>query len=146
MIPVKFKKIDPDAQIPKFKTPGSAGCDLCACIEMTQRIEPGATFLVPTGLIMEIPEGYEGQVRSRSGLCVNTGLRVANSPGTVDSDYRGEVKVILTNTGRAVEHINKGDRIAQMVFAKVEQAQFINVDEVSETERGDGGFGSTGKN
>lgn len=144
MIPVKVKKINSMAQFPKYKTVGSAGCDLCACIEMTKRIDPGETFMVPTGLIFEIPAGYEGQVRSRSGLCLNTGLRVANSPGTVDSDYRGEVKVILTNTGKVAEHINRDDRIAQIVFCPVERAEFIDVDSVSETERGDGGFGSTG--
>lgn len=140
-IPVKIKTIN-GANVPKYETAGAAGFDL-ASTEMSI-IAPGETVLIGTGLFMEIPEGYELQIRPRSGMSVKTKLRVANSPGTIDSDYRGEIKIILTNHGTDYRTINVGDRIAQGVLAPVYQARFVKVELMSETERGDGGFGSTG--
>lgn len=151
---VKVKKLSPDAVIPEYATPGSAGFDLVA-IE-TISLRPGETRLVKTGLSMEIPPGFELQVRPRSGTSLKTHLRVANAPGTVDSDYRGEVCVIITHSGQRGDifgnghtdldiEIAKGTRIAQGVVAPVMQAIFEVVDELSDTSRGAGGFGSTGK-
>lgn len=130
------------AQIPEYKTEGAAGCDLTsieACI-----IHPGCSAIVDTGLIMEIPAGYEMQIRPRSGLAAREGLTVLNSPGTIDSDYRGRIKVILHNTGSQQVHVHVGDRICQAVLKEAPQAKFIEVTSVSTTERGEGGFGSTG--
>jgi dUTP pyrophosphatase len=107
-------------------------------------INPGQRALVPTGLFLEIPEGYEGQVRPRSGLAAKDGITVLNSPGTIDSDYRGEVKVILINHGEVTKYFKPGDRIAQLVFCKVERAELIEVETLTDTERGTGGFGHTG--
>jgi dUTP pyrophosphatase len=139
---VKIKRVHPDAVIPKYATPGSAGFDMVAVEDVT--LEPGEAKLVRTGLAFEIPEGYEMQVRPRSGISLKTPLRIANSPGTVDADFRGEVRIIAWNTGDDEISINKGDRIAQGVIAPVVRAQFEVVDELSETERGAGAFGSTG--
>jgi dUTP pyrophosphatase len=140
---VKFKYLTPHAVLPFYATPGSAGMDLVAANEETITVFPDATVLVPLGFAMELPPGFEAQVRPRSGLAVK-GVAVANSPGTVDSDYRGEMKVILRNHGQTL-HIHKGDRIAQMVIARVVQAKFVIETELTETSRGSGGFGSTGK-
>lgn len=148
---VKIKKLHPDAVIPKYATPGAAGFDLVALEDV--EILPGCTRLVKTGLSVEIPTGYELQVRPRSGTSLKTALRVANAPGTVDSDYRGEVCVIMSNTNvyqgidykAKVENIKKGDRIAQGVICPVFQAEFEVVEDLSVTDRGAGGFGSTGK-
>jgi dUTP pyrophosphatase len=144
---VKIKKLHPDAIVPQYSTPGAAGFDLVA-IE-TVILNPGETKLVKTGLAVEIPAGYEMQVRPRSGTSLKTTLRVANAPGTIDSDYRGEVCVIVTNTEAyldgAPSYVDKGDRIAQGVIAPVIQAQFEIAEELSSTDRGAGGFGSTGK-
>ena len=140
---IKFKKLNDNAVIPAYQTKGSAGADLVSVEEKT--LIPGETAMVSTGFSMEIPDGYEVQIRPRSGLAAKHSITVTNSPGTVDSDFRGEVKVILTNLGKADFTIKPGDRVAQMVVAKVEQPEFELVDELSETERGEGGFGSTGK-
>jgi len=132
------------AIIPEYKTAGAAGADLCALLDSPLTIPSGKFAMVPTGLFFEIPEGYEVQVRPRSGLAAKNGVTVLNTPGTIDSDYRGEIKVILINLGSADFTINSGDRIAQMIVAPVTQAKFEITDSLSETERGTGGFGSTG--
>lgn len=132
------------AVIPEYKTAGAAGADLCALLEEPLIIPAGRSVMVPTGLFFEIPQGYEVQVRPRSGLAAKNGVTVLNTPGTIDSDYRGEIKVILINLGAADFTVNSGDRIAQMVIAPVTQAAFTITDSLSETERGSGGFGSTG--
>lgn len=156
-IRVRVKKLHPDAVIPEYKTEGAAGFDLVAVEDVL--INRGETKLVRTGLAFEIPPGYELQIRPRSGLSLETPLRIANAPGTVDSDYRGEVKIIVTNIApydedledeyyigseSNFEYIEKGTRIAQGVIAPVFRAEFEEVDELSGTERGAGGFGSTG--
>lgn len=132
------------AKIPEYKTAGAAGADLCACICQPVTIPAGKTAVVPTGLFFEIPQGYEVQIRPRSGLAAKNSVTVLNTPGTIDSDYRGEIKVILSNFGENEFVINNGDRIAQMVIAPVVQASFTVVSELSDTARGTGGFGSTG--
>ena len=133
--------------LPAYETVNSAGMDLRAYLpEGPVTLEPMQRALVPTGLYMEIPEGYEGQVRSRSGLAIKSGITVLNSPGTIDADYRGQVCVILINLSDKAFVINSGDRIAQLVIAKCEQMEPIKVETLSETERGAGGFGHTGKN
>lgn len=144
---IKVKIINKSTnQNPSYETDGSAGVDLRANIEDSIVLHPFERMLIPTGLFMEIPEGYEGQVRPRSGLAIKHGITVLNTPGTVDSDYRGEVCVILINLSQDQYVIKNGERIAQMVFSKVEKAAFAEVRELSETERGDGGFGHTGAN
>ena len=130
--------------LPEYKTPGSSGMDVRADIDSPITVQPLRRVIVPTGLYPEIPEGYEIQVRPRSGLAVNNGITVLNTPGTVDESYRGEIKVALINLGSESFVINPGDRIAQLVLCKYERAEVIPVDEISETERGDSGFGSTG--
>jgi dUTP diphosphatase len=133
--------------LPAYQSKGAAGLDLVAAID-TQHpltLAPGARALVPTGLVLEIPAGYEAQVRPRSGMALNYGITVLNSPGTIDSDYRGEVCVILANLGHAPFEIRRGERIAQLVVGPVLRAQLVEVTNVSKTARGDGGFGSTGK-
>ncbi len=132
------------ATIPEYKTAGAAGADLCALLDSPLTIPAGKFAMVPTGLFFEIPEGYEVQVRPRSGLAAKNGITVLNTPGTIDSDYRGEIKVILINLGQSDFTINSGDRIAQMIIAPVIQAKFEITESLSETERGTGGFGSTG--
>ncbi len=138
---------DKELGLPVYQTAQAAGADVKASLGSGESmvIKPGERVLVPTGLSMEIPVGYEIQVRPRSGLSLKTGLLVVNSPGTIDADYRGEVKVILGNLGTKDEVIAHGDRIAQLVLAPVTQASFMQVDALGETERGSGGFGSTGK-
>ena len=132
--------------LPSYETANSAGMDLRAYLPDGELvIKPMQRILVPTGLFMEIPIGYEGQVRPRSGLAIKSGITVLNSPGTIDADYRGEVKVILINLSENDFVIKSGDRIAQLVIAKCEQIEVVNVQELSETERGAGGFGHTGK-
>ncbi len=131
-------------KLPEYATPGSAGMDIRACLENPIVIGPGAVELVPTGIAIAIPRGYECQVRSRSGLALKQGIFALNSPGTIDSDYRGEVKIILANFSKEPVEINHGDRIAQLVFAKHETAEFEISDELPESARGEGGFGSTG--
>jgi dUTP pyrophosphatase len=127
--------------LPSYKTAGAAGMDVMAASD--GELAPGARALVPTGLFMEIPEGYEGQMRPRSGLALKHGITMLNSPGTIDSDYRGEVGLILYNASDELFRYKKGDRLGQIVFAKVEQAEVVQVESLSDTERGSGGFGST---
>ena len=142
---LKLPHFDQNFSLPSYETSGAAGADVRACLSDTLVIKTGERVLVPTGLAMEIPYGYEIQVRPRSGMSFKTSLMVLNAPGTIDSDYRGEVKVILGNLGLKDEVTNHGDRVAQLVLAPVTQAQYIVEDMLSETARGAGGFGSTGK-
>lgn len=134
-----------DEPLPAYETAQSAGMDLRANLEEPLALAPGARALVPTGLFLQIPDGYEAQVRPRSGLAFKRGLTVLNSPGTIDADYRGEVGVILVNLSAEEQLIEKGERVAQLLFAPVTRAEFVEVAELAETERGSGGFGSTGK-
>ena len=135
-----------DNQLPAYETIHSAGMDLRAYLpEGPIVLKPMQRTLVPTGLFMEIPEGYEGQVRPRSGLAIKNGITVLNTPGTIDADYRGEVKIILINLSDTDFIINSGERVAQIVFAKCEQMEVVSVETLSDTERGAGGFGHTGK-
>ncbi len=131
-------------QLPAYETPLSAGVDLRANIDDKIVLKPLERALVKTGLFIALPEGFEAQVRPRSGLAYKKGITVLNSPGTIDADYRGEVGVILVNLSNEDFVVEDGERIAQMVVAKCEQAEFVEVNELSETERGEGGFGSTG--
>lgn len=136
-------------ELPKYETEQSAGLDVKAVITEEPGhyiINPGERVLIKTGLFFQLPEGYEAQVRPRSGLALKQGITVLNSPGTIDADYRGEIGVILINHGRERVAINHGDRIAQIIFNKIERASLISVSELFETERGSGGFGSTGHN
>jgi len=130
--------------LPAYETKASAGLDIRANVEKPIVLKPLERVLVKTGLFFEIPEGYEAQVRPRSGLALKKGITVLNAPGTIDADYRGEVGVILINLSQEDFTIEDGERIAQVVFAQVEQAAWINVETLTETERGEGGFGSTG--
>jgi dUTP pyrophosphatase len=131
--------------IPTRATPGSAGFDLRAAIREPLTLQPGRRALVPCGVALAIPEGWEGQVRPRSGLAARHGVTVLNAPGTIDSDYRGEVKVPLVNLGEEPFVVTRGERIAQILFAPVPDARFVLVDALAEGARGDGGFGSTGR-
>jgi dUTP pyrophosphatase len=133
-----------DLPLPEYQTQGSAGMDLRAAVEHPVTLEPGKIAMVPTGLRVAIPAGYEAQVRPRSGLALKHGVTVLNTPGTVDSDYRGPVNVILCNLGPSSFEIRRGDRIAQMVVTRVERIEWKCVESVNETERGSGGFGHTG--
>ena len=130
--------------LPAYASPGSAGVDLRAAVEGDQTIEPGQRLQVPTGLILELPDGFEGQVRPRSGLAIRHGVTLLNTPGTIDSDYRGEVKVILVNLGQESFRLSRGDRIAQLIVAPVSQVVLKETDSLGSTDRGEGGFGSTG--
>ena len=141
---VKIKNISKN-EIPKYETDGSAGLDLRANLDQTITLKPLQRILVPTGLFIELEKGYEAQIRARSGLAIKNGICLANGIGTIDSDYRGEIKIILINLGDQDFKINSGDRIAQMVIAKYEQVEFELVEQLNETERSDGGFGHTGK-
>jgi len=131
--------------LPAYATPGSAGMDLMAHIEVPVILQPLERQLIPTGLFIELPEGYEAQVRPRSGLAVKYGLTILNAPGTIDADYRGEIKVILINLSKEPHSIQPGDRIAQMIIGKAEQVGWELVSIIGETERNHGGFGHTGK-
>lgn len=130
--------------VPSYETSGAAGADVRAFLNEPVVIPVGKRAMIPTGLFFAIPEGFEIQVRPRSGLAAKNGVTVLNTPGTIDSDYRGEVKVILINLGDADFTVNNGDRIAQLIVAPVTQGIFVKTDKLDETERGDGGFGSTG--
>lgn len=130
--------------LPGYQTEGSSGMDLLAAVEVPLAVQPGAIVLVPTGLRLAIPEGFEGQVRPRSGLALRHGISVLNSPGTIDADYRGELQIILANLGRDVFSIERGMRIAQLVLARVERLRWIPSPELPDTARGAGGFGHTG--
>lgn len=132
-------------QLPSYETIASAGMDLRANLDKKLSLKPLERVLVPTGIFIELPVGFEAQVRPRSGLAYKKGVGVVNSPGTIDADYRGEIKVILINLSENELVLEDGERVAQMVIAKHERAEWIEVDELSETDRGAGGFGSTGK-
>lgn len=131
--------------LPEYKTRMSAGMDLRANIDEVVVLQPLERKLIPTGLYIELPEGYEAQIRPRSGLALNEGLGLLNSPGTIDADYRGEIGVIVVNLSNNVITIRDGERICQMIIHRVEQVELVEVKELGETERGDGGFGHTGK-
>lgn len=133
-----------DLELPSYATSEAAGMDVRAAVETEVILEPGNRMLIPTGLVFDIPKGFEVQVRPRSGLAIKNGITMLNSPGTIDSDYRGEVKVIVINHGKEPFIIKRGERIAQLVVAPVVQLPVIEVSDVTETERGSGGFGSTG--
>ena len=133
-----------DIPLPKYITSGSAGLDICAAIDEQMIIEPMSTVLVPTNLAIELEQGYECQVRTRSGLAIKNGIFALNAPGTIDSDYRGEIKIILSNFSKVPFTINRGDRIAQLVFAKYEQASLVEVKKIEDSIRGADGFGSSG--
>ncbi|MFN5055747.1 MAG: dUTP diphosphatase [Bacteroidota bacterium] len=131
--------------LPAYATSGSSGMDLRAFLSHSITLAPMERMLVPTGLFMEIPQGFEAQVRPRSGLAIKQGITCLNTPGTIDADYRGEIKVILINLSNEPQVIEDGDRIAQMVFQKIEQVEWIETDHLGETLRSEGGFGHTGK-
>ena len=139
---VRFRKVHPDAALPSYAHPSDAGMDVRSVEDLT--IAPGRRALVHTGLVMLLPPMYEAQVRPRSGLALKSGITVLNTPGTIDSGYRGEVGVILVNFGDTDFQVKKGDKVAQIVIAPVVQAQVVETSEVDETDRGAGGFGSTG--
>ena len=145
MIKVLVKKLNSKAQLPKYKTDGSSGMDLMALIENSVTIKPQKSALIPTGLSIAIPEDTEIQIRPRSGLAAKSSISVLNTPGTIDSDYRGEIKIILFNHGKEEFTVNNNDRIAQMILMPVLKAEFEEVEELPKTVRGSGGFGSTGK-
>ncbi|MDP2208008.1 MAG: dUTP diphosphatase [Bacteroidota bacterium] len=130
--------------LPNYATPGSAGMDLCAALNSDVILKPNDSYLIPTGFKIELPEGYEAQVRPRSGLAIKHNIIVLNSPGTIDSDYRGEIKVILKNLGDKDFIVKNGDRIAQLVIASYVRIEWDEVEKVNETKRGSGGFGHTG--
>ncbi|MFW9893369.1 MAG: dUTP diphosphatase [Candidatus Thorarchaeota archaeon] len=142
-VKVRVKRLSPDAQIPKAARKGDVAFDLYSVIDYELR--PGERFAVPTGIAVEIPLGYEGQVRPRSGLALKEGISVLNTPGTIDSGYRGEVKTIMINHNNEPFKITKGMRISQLAIRPVPEVEFVEVEELSDTERGEGGFGSTGK-
>ena len=144
MTKILIKRLSKEVPLPKYETSGSSGMDLAANINANIEISPGKTAIVPTGLALSIPKGFEVQIRPRSGLAANQKISVLNTPGTIDADYRGEIKVILINLGQESFKVEKGLRIAQMVVCPVIQAQLKEVDDLNETERGKGGFGSTG--
>ncbi len=146
MTEVKVIKLNPRAKVPQYMSSGASGCDVTACLENTMEIAPGKRAAVPTGLKFEIPQGYEVQVRPRSGFAFKRGLTVVNAPGTIDSDYRGEVMVLVVNLGDEPVAIAPGDRIAQLVLQKVERIEWLESAELSQSVRAEGGFGSTGFN
>ena len=143
-VEIRFLRLHQGAQLPAYQTEHAAGLDLHACIEAPVTLSPGDIAMIPCGFAMAIPHGFEAQVRPRSGLATKHGIGMPNSPGTVDSDYRGEMKVPLINLGRVAFVVEPKMRVAQMVFARVARAEISVVNELSETNRGSGGFGSTG--
>ncbi len=147
MLQIKLKKLPNlgDLELPEYQTSGSAGMDLRAAIDAPELLYANGRILIPLGFAMEIPKGFEAQIRPRSGLAMSNGIMVANSPGTIDSDFRGEVKVILINNGSLIFEILPGMRIAQMVIAPVAQCKWHVVEELCGTDRGAGGYGSTGR-
>jgi len=134
-----------DIPLPAYATDGSSGMDIYAAVENETIVKPGETVLIPSGFHIEVPKGYDAQVRPRSGLAIKHGIGILNSPGTIDSDYRGEVKIILTNFGKEDFIVRRSDRIAQLVISPVVRAEWVEVKEVEQTSRGPGGFGHTGK-
>jgi len=144
-VKVEIKRLhSEDLPLPQYMTSGAAGVDLFAACDEEIAIPAGGRVLVPTGLAVSIPEGHEGQIRPRSGLAIKHGLTLLNTPGTIDADYRGEIKLIVINLGDKEYILKRGERIAQMVFARVEQAELVEVEELGDTVRGAGGFGHTG--
>ena len=144
MIEILIKRFSKDVSLPKYKTDGSSGMDLTANIDSSIDLEPGKTAIIPTGISVAIPKDFEIQIRPRSGLAAKSQISVLNTPGTIDSDYRGEIKIILINLGSKVFTVNKGERIAQMVLCPLVKAKLKEVNNLDETKRGTGGFGSTG--
>jgi len=147
-VQIKIIRIDPaksDIPLPAYATEGSSGMDIRAAVTSDVHIPPGESMLIPTGFVVEIPRGYEAQIRPRSGLAIKHAVGILNAPGTIDSDYRGEVKIILTNFGRDSFTVCRGDRIAQMVICQVARIDWDEGHQVEETPRGAGGFGHTGK-
>ncbi|MEO8553717.1 MAG: dUTP diphosphatase [Kofleriaceae bacterium] len=142
---VLIKKLRPDAVMPRYMTAGAAGLDLCAAIDESIVLAPGRRASIGTGLAFALPEGYEGQLRPRSGLAKQHGITLVNSPGTLDHDYRAEVMILIINHGQDPVTIEPGQRIAQLVIAPVVQAELVESDALSDTARGSGGFGSTGR-
>ena len=145
MVKVLIKKLDPSVEIPNYKTAGASGMDLMAFIKQPIKLAPKSSCLVPTGLSVAFSEEYEIQIRPRSGLAAKNNISVLNTPGTIDSDYRGEIKIILFNHGSSEFVINNKDRVAQMILTPVEKIEFEEVVNLPDTLRGEGGFGSTGK-
>ncbi|MDY6970628.1 MAG: dUTP diphosphatase [Spirochaetota bacterium] len=143
MITVKIK-VSQAGKIPEYQSKGSSGADVFTCLDAPVIIEPGDIKLIPTGIYLEIPHGYEAQIRPRSGLAFKHGITLLNTPGTIDSDYRGEIGIIVANFGKEPFIVQNGMRIAQMVFCSVEQCNFIEVENINITERNQGGFGHTG--
>tara|TARA_B100000003_G_scaffold40239_1_gene34325 strand:+ start:186 stop:623 length:438 start_codon:yes stop_codon:yes gene_type:complete len=145
MVKVFIKKLNSSAQLPSYKTSGASGMDLMACIEKTINLEPGKSCLVPTGLSVAFPKEYEIQIRPRSGLAAKNNISVLNTPGTIDSDYRGELKIILFNHSKVNFTINNNDRVAQMILTPIIKMELEETDKLPDSIRGEGGFGSTGK-
>ena len=145
---IKFLRLNPesdkDVPLPRYMTEQSAGMDICAAVKAELTLDPGVIKLIPTGFAMAIPKGYEAQIRPRSGLAIKHGISIINSPGTIDADYRGEVKIGLINLGGEPYTISRGDRIAQMIINRVFQARIKVVEKLDETQRNTGGFGHTG--
>ncbi len=144
MIQIKVKKLHPNALVPVYMTEHAAGMDLCTVVDEPVVLAPGERALLPTGLAMEIPAGYEGQVRPRSGLALKKGIALVNSPGTIDADYRGEIGIIIINHGSEPVEFMPGDRVAQLIIAPVTRAALIEVEDLNDTGRNSGGFGHTG--
>jgi len=145
-MPIEVKIINTSSNpLPEYATPGSAGLDIRASLDIPQTLQPMERTMIPTGIFIELPQGYEAQVRPRSGMAVKQGITVLNTPGTIDSDYRGEIKIILINLSGEEQVIHPGDRIAQMVIQQVEQVIWKPVEQLAETVRSAGGFGHTGK-
>lgn len=147
-ISIKIRQLEEssDLPLPEYETEGASGMDIRASVKEPVLLKPGDIQFIPTGLIVSIPAGYEGQIRPRSGLALNHGIGMVNAPGTIDSDYRGEIGIILINWGRRPVTIRRGDRIAQMIISKVCRADMIRVEELDLTQRGEGGFGHSGVN
>tara|TARA_B100002051_G_C16647425_1_gene592023 strand:+ start:420 stop:860 length:441 start_codon:yes stop_codon:yes gene_type:complete len=144
MIEILIKRLSKNVNLPKYETEGSSGMDLAADITSTINIKPGEFSIIPTGISVSIPVNYEIQIRPRSGLAAKNQISVLNTPGTIDADYRGEIKVILINLGNKTFKVEKGLRIAQMVLCPIEKAKIREVEDLEKTDRGSGGFGSTG--
>jgi dUTP pyrophosphatase len=144
MTKILIKRLSNNIPLPKYETEGSSGMDLSANVEKVVEIQPGKSVIIPTGIALSIPKNYEIQIRPRSGLAAKSQISILNTPGTIDSDYRGELKVILVNLGEKIFKVEKGLRIAQMVLCPVIKAVLKEVNDLEETERGSGGFGSTG--
>ena len=144
MTEILIKRLSKNINLPKYETEGSSGMDLAADINSTINIKPGESSIIPTGISVSIPVNYEIQIRPRSGLAAKSQISVLNTPGTIDADYRGEIKVILINLGNKTFKVEKGSRIAQMVLCPIEKAKIKEVEDLGKTNRGSGGFGSTG--